>query len=145
MTHVPYRRTLPALNDVIAGTSSSCSPIWRRLSADPGRQGAGARHHHRAAVRSAPELPPLAEVGVPDSIGPPRRRSPYQPRRRKTSPTAQRSDHRDDRRSRVTKQLSSLQFIPVGKGTPEELDRFVKNEATRWGKVLTQAGVAGSM
>jgi tripartite-type tricarboxylate transporter receptor subunit TctC len=43
----------------------------------------------------------------------------------------------------VTKQLSSLQFIPVGKGTPEELDRFVKSEATRWGKVLTQAGVAG--
>ena len=44
----------------------------------------------------------------------------------------------------VTKQLGSLQFIPVGKGSPEELDRFVKNEAARWAKVLKQAGVAGS-
>jgi tripartite-type tricarboxylate transporter receptor subunit TctC len=44
----------------------------------------------------------------------------------------------------VTKQLVGLQFIPIGKGTPEELDRFVQSETTRWAKVLQQAGVAGS-
>jgi tripartite-type tricarboxylate transporter receptor subunit TctC len=37
-----------------------------------------------------------------------------------------------------------LQFIPIGKGTPEELDRFVQNDTVRWAKVLQQAGVAGS-
>jgi tripartite-type tricarboxylate transporter receptor subunit TctC len=36
------------------------------------------------------------------------------------------------------------QFIPLGKGSPEELDRFVKSETVRWAKVLQQAGVAGS-
>jgi tripartite-type tricarboxylate transporter receptor subunit TctC len=41
-------------------------------------------------------------------------------------------------------QLIGLQFIPRGKGSPEELDRFVKSETVRWAKVLQQAGVAGS-
>ena len=44
----------------------------------------------------------------------------------------------------VEKQLIDLQFIPRGKGSPEELDRFVKSETVRWAKVLQQAGVAGS-
>jgi hypothetical protein len=44
----------------------------------------------------------------------------------------------------VTKQLVGLQFIPIGKGTPEELERFGQSETTRWAKVLHQAGVAGS-
>ena len=44
----------------------------------------------------------------------------------------------------VQKQLVNLQFIPLGKGSPEELDRFVASETVRWAKVLQQAGVAGS-
>ena len=44
----------------------------------------------------------------------------------------------------VQKQLVGLQFIPVGRKSPEELDRFVQSETARWAKVLQQAGVAGS-
>ena len=44
----------------------------------------------------------------------------------------------------VNKQLVGLQFIPVGKRSPDELDRFVKSETARWAKVLQQAGVAGT-
>jgi tripartite-type tricarboxylate transporter receptor subunit TctC len=44
----------------------------------------------------------------------------------------------------VTKQLVGLQFIPVGKGSPEELARFVTAETARWATVLQKAGVAGS-
>jgi hypothetical protein len=44
----------------------------------------------------------------------------------------------------VTKQLVGLKFIPIGKGTPQELDRFMQSETTRWAKVLQQAGVAGT-
>src|SRR5205809_5266078 len=40
----------------------------------------------------------------------------------------------------VAKQLVNLQFIPIGKRSPEELDRFVKSETARWAKVLQQAG-----
>ena len=44
----------------------------------------------------------------------------------------------------VSKQLVGLPFIPIGKGSPDELDRFVKSETARWAKVLQQAGVAGT-
>jgi len=44
----------------------------------------------------------------------------------------------------VTRKLVDLQFIPIGKGSPEELERFVRSEATRYGKVVQQAGVAGT-
>jgi tripartite-type tricarboxylate transporter receptor subunit TctC len=44
----------------------------------------------------------------------------------------------------VQKQLVNLQFIPIGKGSPDELDRFVSTETVRWAKVLQQAGVAGT-
>ena len=44
----------------------------------------------------------------------------------------------------VTKKLADLQFIPIGKGSPAELDRFVAAEIGRWGKVVREAGVAGT-
>ena len=44
----------------------------------------------------------------------------------------------------VTRKLTDLQFIPIGKGSPEELDRFLKTEAARWAKVVKAAGVAGT-
>jgi tripartite-type tricarboxylate transporter receptor subunit TctC len=33
---------------------------------------------------------------------------------------------------------------PIGKGSPEELDRFVKSEIVRWGTVIQAAGIAGA-
>ena len=44
----------------------------------------------------------------------------------------------------VPSNSSATSFIPIGKGSPDELDRFVKSETARWAKVLQQAGVAGS-
>ena len=44
----------------------------------------------------------------------------------------------------VTRQLVAQSFIPIGKGSPEELDRFVRSETARFAKVVEQAGVAGS-
>jgi tripartite-type tricarboxylate transporter receptor subunit TctC len=145
MTHVPYRGTLPALNDVIAGhiqlMFSDLAPAYPLIKAGKLRA-LGITTAQRAA--SAPELSPLAEVGVPGFD--------WAAWQSVAVPSATPKDITDKlnvainaaiAQPDVTKQLSSLQFIPVGKGTPEELDRFVKSEATRWGKVLTQAGVAG--
>ena len=44
----------------------------------------------------------------------------------------------------VAKQLVAQGFIPIGKGSPEELDRFVKSETARFAELVEQAGVAGS-
>ena len=44
----------------------------------------------------------------------------------------------------VMKQLVGQSFNPIGKGSPEELERFVAAETARFAKVVAQAGVAGS-
>ncbi len=146
MTHVPYRGTLPALNDVIAGhiqlMFADLAPAHPLIQAGKLRA-LGITTAQRAA--SAPELPPLAEVGVPGFD--------WAAWQTVAVPSATPKDITDKlnvaintaiAEPDIAKQLRSLQFIPVGKGTPEELDRFVKNEAARWTKVLTQAGVAGT-
>jgi tripartite-type tricarboxylate transporter receptor subunit TctC len=146
MTHVPYRGTLPSLNDVIAGhiqlMFSDLAPAYPLIQAGK-LKALGITTAQRAA--SAPELPPLAEVGVPGFD--------WAAWQSVAVPAATPKDITDKlnvaintaiAEPDVTKQLRSLQFIPVGKGTPEELDRFVKAETARWAKVLQQAGVAGT-
>jgi tripartite-type tricarboxylate transporter receptor subunit TctC len=44
----------------------------------------------------------------------------------------------------VQAQMIKLGMSPSGKGTPEELADYVKKETVRWGKVVTDAGYAGS-
>jgi hypothetical protein len=34
--------------------------------------------------------------------------------------------------------------VPIGKGSLEELDKFVKSETGRWAPVIRNAGLAGS-
>ena len=66
MTHVPYKGTLPALNDVVAGhiqlMFADLSPAHALIQAGKVRA-LGITSAQRVA--SAPEIPPLAEVGVP--------------------------------------------------------------------------------
>lgn len=145
MTHVPYRGTLPALNDVIAGhiqlMFADLAPAYPLIQAGKMRA-LGITTAQPAA--SAPELKPLAEVGVPGFD--------WAAWQTVAVPAATPKDITDKlnvainaavAEPDVTQQLRGMQFIPVGKGTPDELDRFTKTEAARWTKVLTQAGVAG--
>jgi len=146
MTHVPYRGTLPALNDVIAGhiqlMFSDLAPAYPQIQAGKVRA-LGITTAQRAA--SAPELPPLAEVGAPgfdwaawQAVAVPGGTP------KEIVAKLNGAVHAAIAEPDVTKQLTSLQFIPVGKGSPEELARFVQTETARWAKVLQQAGVAGT-
>ena len=146
MTHVPYKGTLPALNDVIAGhiqlMFSDLAPAYPLIQAGKVRA-LGVTTKQRAAA--APEIPPLAEVGVPgfdwaawQSVAAPGGTPKDIVAKLNGAVNAAIAE------PEVTKQLVQLQFIPVGKGTPEELERFVTSETARWAKVLQQAGVAGS-
>jgi tripartite-type tricarboxylate transporter receptor subunit TctC len=146
MTHVPYKGTLPALNDVIAGhiqlMFSDLSPAYPLIQAGKVRA-LGVTTARRTAA--APDIPPLAEVGVPgfdwaawQSVAAPGGTPNEIIAKLNGAVNAAIAE------SEVEKQLVGLQFIPVGKGSPEELDRFVKSETVRWAKVLQQAGVAGS-
>jgi tripartite-type tricarboxylate transporter receptor subunit TctC len=97
----------------------------------------------RAAA--APNIPPLAEVGVPgfdwaawQAVAAPGGTPKDIVAKLNAAVNAAIAE------PVVTKQLVRLQFIPIGKGSPEELERFVTSETARWAKVLQQAGVAGS-
>jgi tripartite-type tricarboxylate transporter receptor subunit TctC len=146
MTHVPYRGTLPALNDLIAGhiqvLFADLAPSYPLIQAGKLRV-LGVTSAQREL--STPEIPPLAEVGVPGFD--------WAPWQAVAVPGGLPADIRDKLNGaihaavsdpEVQKQLVNLRFIPVGKGSPAELDRFVEQETMRWAKVLQQAGVAGT-
>ena len=146
MTHVPYKGTLPALNDVIAGhiqlMFSDLAPAYPLIQAGKVRA-LGVTTKQRAAA--APNIPPLAEVGVPgfdwaawQAVAAPGGTPKDIVAKLNGAVNAAIAE------PEVTKQLVRLQFIPIGKGSPEELERFVTSETARWAKVLQQAGVAGS-
>jgi tripartite-type tricarboxylate transporter receptor subunit TctC len=146
MTHVPYKGTLPALNDVVAGhiqlMFSDLAPALPLIQAGKVRA-LGVTTAQRAA--SAPDIPPLADVGVPgfdwaawQSVAAPggTPKDIVAKLNQAVNATIAEPD--------VTKQLVAHSFSPIGKGSPEELERFVKTETARWAKVVAQAGVAGS-
>ena len=146
MTHVPYRGTLPALNDVVAGhiqlMFSDMAPAYPLIQARKLRA-LGLTTMQRAA--SAPEIPPLAEVGLAGFD--------WAAWQTVTVPGGTPKDvvaklnaavNAAIAEPEVAKTLADLQFIPIGKGSPAELDRFVAAEIGRWGKVVREAGVAGT-
>jgi tripartite-type tricarboxylate transporter receptor subunit TctC len=146
MTHVPYRGTLPSLNDVIAGhiqlMFSDLAPAYPLIQSGKLRA-LGITTAQRAP--SAPDLQPLAELGVPGFDW-----AAWQgvavPGGTPKDIVAKLNEaiNKAANEPEVLKQLTGLQFIPVGKGTPDELEKFVKDENVRWAKVVQQAGVAGS-
>jgi tripartite-type tricarboxylate transporter receptor subunit TctC len=146
MTHVPYRGTLPALNDVVAGhiqlMFSDMAPAYPLIQGRKLRA-LGLTTMKRAA--SAPEIPPLAEVGLPgfdwaawQTVAVPGGTPKDVVAKLNAAVNAAIAE------PEVTKKLADLQFIPIGKGSPAELDRFVAAEIGRWGKVVREAGVAGT-
>jgi tripartite-type tricarboxylate transporter receptor subunit TctC len=146
MTHVPYRGTLPALNDVVAGhiqlMFSDMAPAYPLIQGRKLRA-LGLTTMQRAA--SAPEIPPLAEVGLPgfdwaawQTVAVPGGTPKDVVAKLNAAVNAAIAE------PEVAKTLADLQFIPIGKGSPAELDRFVAAEIGRWGKVVREAGVAGT-
>jgi tripartite-type tricarboxylate transporter receptor subunit TctC len=44
----------------------------------------------------------------------------------------------------IQQQIINLGMIPHSSPAPEELQSFIKSEIVRWGKIVRQAGIAGS-
>jgi tripartite-type tricarboxylate transporter receptor subunit TctC len=146
MQHVPYKGSAPALTDVIAGhvplMFSDVVPTVPQV-----REGKVRALGVSTATRlpSAPDLPPIAEVGVPgfDAAGwgvisvpagtPKEVVSKLQPALASVMALPE-----------VERQIVALGMIPGGPTSTEELQRFIAAEASRWGKVVTLAGLAGS-
>jgi tripartite-type tricarboxylate transporter receptor subunit TctC len=145
-THVPYHGTAPALADLAAGyiqfMFTDLGPALPLISAGKLRALAVTTAQRFAAL---PDLPPLAEAGVPGFDG-----AAWQG---VVAPAATPKDilaklnneiniivGMNDVRAR----LADLGMIPIGKGSIDDLQRFLEAEIVRWGKVVEAAGIAGT-
>ena len=146
MTHVPYKGSAPALTDVIAGhvplLFSDTVPSLPQI-----REGKVRALGVSTAIRlpSAPDIPPIAETGVPgfDAAGwgmfaVPAGTPKEVVSKLQTALTAVVA------MPDVQQQIVDLGMIPSSISPPEELERFIGSEIGRWGKVVAQAGLAGT-
>jgi tripartite-type tricarboxylate transporter receptor subunit TctC len=146
MTHIPYKGSAPALTDVIAGhvplLFSDTVPSLPQI-----REGKVRALGVSTAIRlpSAPDIPPIAEVGVPgfDAAGwgmfsVPAGTPPEALHKLQAALTAVLA------LPDVQQQIIKLGMIPGSASSSEELERFIASEIARWGKVVQQAGLAGT-
>jgi len=145
-SHVPYRGSLPALNDVVAGHVPmmfvDIGPATGALQAGTVRA-LGVSSGFR--VPGFTDIPPIKEAGLPgfEAVGWQMLVAPAQtPRpvvdllnRELTSILAQPD---------TKEQILKYGFIPADNRPVGALQDYVKSETIRWGKVVRDAGIAGS-
>jgi tripartite-type tricarboxylate transporter receptor subunit TctC len=146
MIHVPYKGLVPGLTDVVAGHVNMMFADFGTalpLVKDGKLRALGVSTAQR--VGPAPEIPPLAEVGMPGFdasswqmiIAPAGMPQPVLDRLN----TELRAIMNEPE---IRKDFADRGLVPLSSGSTEELQRFVKSEIVRWGKVVEQAGAAGS-
>jgi len=146
MTHVPYKGLAPALNDIVGGhvhtmfgDFATALPLVR----DGKLRAIGVSTAQR--VGPAPEIPPLAEVGMPGFDA-----SSWQMMIAPAGiPQPVMGLLNSELRAIMSEQAVQKAFadrglVPLVSGPPDELARFVKSEIVRWGEVVKRAGAAGS-
>jgi tripartite-type tricarboxylate transporter receptor subunit TctC len=146
MTHIPYKGSLPALTDVIAGhvplMFSDTVPSLPQI-----KEGKVRALGVSTSIRlpSAPDIPPIAEVGVPgfDAAGWGVFSVPAGTPKEVVSKLQAALDAVMALPA-VQAQIIQLGMIPGGATSPAELQRFIDGEIVRWGKVVQQAGLAGT-
>lgn len=146
MIHVPYKGTLPALNDVVAGHIQlmfcDVGPCGGQLQSGTVRPLGIAT---KTRFTTVPNIPTIAESGVPGyeaaawqmlvaPAGTPRDVVGKLHAELKTILDQQ----------EVRDQIIKTGFIPAENPSVDELHAFVNSEIERWGKVVTQTGLAGS-
>jgi tripartite-type tricarboxylate transporter receptor subunit TctC len=146
LTHVPYKGTAQAINDVVAGhvplIFSDIAPAVQLIK-DGRLRPLGISSATRFA--NLPDVPPIAEAGVPGfnavawlmvvaPAGTPRGIVDKLHGALKSITAA----------PDVQRRLLDLGNIPLTSPPPAELAAYVKSEIGRWGKVVEQAGIAGS-
>ncbi len=146
MTHVPYRGTAPALNDLMAGyvqvMFTDYGPAAPFISSGKVRALAVTTKQPFPAV---PEVPPLAEAGVPgfDAAA---WQGVIAPAGTPTAIIAKLNAELNAAvgLNDVRARMRDIGMIPVGVGSPKELAEFLQSEIVRWGKVVEDAGIAHS-
>jgi tripartite-type tricarboxylate transporter receptor subunit TctC len=146
MAHVPYRGSLPLLNDVVAGhiplTFIDFGPSIGMLRAGKVRP-LGISTRERLA--EFPDIPPIAEAGVPGFDA-----ASWQ---MIVVPAGTPRPIVDKLHAELVRIVATPEFkarivndgmLPMSNPSVEALEDFVKAEIMRWGAVVRQAGLEGS-
>jgi tripartite-type tricarboxylate transporter receptor subunit TctC len=146
MSHVPYRGSLPLLNDVVAGhiplAFIDFGPAVGMLRAGRVRP---LGISTRTRLAQFPEIPPIAEAGVPGFdaaswqmiVAPAKTPRPIVDRLHGELMSVL---ARPEFKSRII----DGGMLPMDNPTVEGLQDFVRSEIVRWGGVVRRAGLAGS-
>ena len=146
LTHVPYKGSLPALNDVLAGHIQlmfcDVPPAAGMIQAGKVRALGVSTKTRLAAF---PDIPPINEAGVPGFevagwfmvVAP-----------AKTPPAVVDKLHTEMKNVLATpalkEQIAKLSLLPLDTPSIDDMKAFVKSEIVRWGKVVEAAGIAGT-
>jgi putative tricarboxylic transport membrane protein len=146
MTHVPYRGTPPALNDVIGGHVHmffSDTALAPPLINDGKVRALGISSLTRAGV--LPDVPTIAEAGLPGFEAVSWHLIVVPAHTPKAVVEKVHAELRAVTTSPdIRQQMITMGLIPIDTPSVEELQRFVASEAARWGKIVQQVGIAGT-
>jgi tripartite-type tricarboxylate transporter receptor subunit TctC len=142
LTHVPYKGTAPAINDLLAG---NVDIMFNELASSLELSKAGNVRILAVTVKdrvpSVPDIPTMEESGVPGFISDTWHALTAPPKTpdavvAKLNAAANAAMH-DPALLERYQQLS----ITPGGGTPAEAAAFIKSETQRWGDVIRAAGI----
>ncbi|MFL5063053.1 MAG: Bug family tripartite tricarboxylate transporter substrate binding protein [Xanthobacteraceae bacterium] len=146
MTHVPYKGSLPALNDVIAGHIQlmfcDIPPAAGMIQAGKVR---AIGVSTKARLAAFPQVPTVDESGVRgfDVAGWFMLTAPAEtPRSIIDKLHAALKSILDA--PEMKEQIARLSLVPMETPAVEDMRGFVKSEVVRWGKVVQAAGIAGT-
>ena len=146
MTHVPYRGSAPALDELMGGYIQLVfSDVGSALPLIKSGKLRALAVTSKQSVAALPGVPPLADAGVPGYdasawqgvIAPAQTPQPILARLNREINAIVATDEVRDR-------MADLGIIPAGKTTVEELQQFLQSEIVRWRGIVETAGLAGS-
>ena len=146
MTHVPYKGSLPALTDVVGGHIQlmfcDIPPAAGMISAGKVRV-LGVSTAER--VQSYPDVPTVAEAGVPGfavagwfMIVAPAQTPPAIVDKLHKALIAVMNE------PDVKARIDQLSLVSLPTPSVADMQAYVKSEIARWGKIVQQAGIAGT-
>lgn len=146
MTHVPYRGSAPAIDELLGGyiqlVFSDLGSVLPLIKSGKLRALAVTSNQ---AIAALPGVPPLADAGVPGYdalawqgvVAPAQTPQPILARLNGELNSIVTTDEVRDR-------MADLGIDPAGEGTVDELQQFLQSEIVRWRGVVEMAGIAGS-
>jgi tripartite-type tricarboxylate transporter receptor subunit TctC len=146
MAHVPYKGSLPALDDVVGG---HIQLMFCDIPPAAGMVAAGKVRalgvSTRERIAAYPDVPTVAEAGVPgfDVAGWFMIVAPAK------TPRAIVDKLHDELLNvmaspDVKERIVKLSLVPLPTPSVADMQAFVKTEIVRWGKIVQQAGIAGT-